>query len=575
VHTTCLRSPGLISRWSRLLSPAARRDEGFSLIEVAVAIGVFAIVGVFMSQLLGAGFKGVLLGKRREVATQEANRLIEVTRSLSYDAIGLVSTDATLATDEAIEEHEGKQSYLSDTTWEPLIWANNPSGHPFDPHIQAVERASTDLTDYIYITGVDANSDGTIDMKRITVRVSWDNAGTVGPKNEVRAQTLVNQSEPSGCVGDCSPLRTPLRAKGFTSGGSAKIESSILGLSNPLTVTLPSSTGTSKFRAVSDATCAATSATLQALDIVDLKGYSVSATADDDARTATPSDPAPQTSSGVLTIPAGPVTSILGPTIDSPISCDAAALPLPTEEGTGSALSAFTATTDVEALGGLLDWQLTIADIATLPVTQSIDQEVVAGQREIASAASGSVGTVQILKIPSMFSNGLVQVDGLSYGVSVRGAAGTPSEAPTVTTPNFTVRVFDNGSNLGSGCDAVTATGISASRSGSYCLVTVNASASGYVGGSVSVTHNFTQLIGLNVVNLAYTVDVDFLPPAKSPADGVEGANGEKRWSAEYKPIVISASLDSSVLGTTLIDTDVNLNIGNVTAEACAGATCV
>ena len=584
MHTTRLRSGGLIPRWARLLSPSARREEGFSLIEVAVAIGVFALVGVFMSQLLGAGFKGVLLGKRREVATQEANRLIEIARSLSYNAIGLVSTDATLATDEAIEEHDGKQSYLSDTSWEPLIWANNPSGHPFDPHIQQVQRAATALTHYVYVTGVDPNGDGAIDMKRITVRVTWNNSGTTGPKNEVRTQTLVNESGSAGtgpggsCVGDCSPTttgRTPLKAKAFASGGSAKIQSSVLGLSDALTVALPNSTGTSKFRAVSDATCTAKSAALQALDIVDLEGYSVQARADDDARTATPSDPAPQSSSGVLTIPAGPVLNLLGPTIGSPISCDAAALSLPSEVGTGSALSAFSATTDVVALGGLLDWLLTVASIDTLPVTQSIDQEVVSGQREIEAAASGAVGTVQLLKIPSLFSNGLVQVDALSYGVAVRGAAGTPSQVPTVTSPNFGVRVFDNGNKLGSTCSAAAATGISASRSGSYCLLTVNASTSGYIGGSVSVTHNFTELIGLNVVSLAYTVNIDFLPPAKSPAEGVVGSNGERRWSAEYKPIAISASLDSSVLGTTLIDSDVDLNIGNVTAEACAGATCV
>ena len=71
-------------------------DDGFSVIEIVVAMGIFALVASFMGQMLVGGFRGVLLGKRREVATQEANRMAEVARSLAYDQIGLVQTDPTL-----------------------------------------------------------------------------------------------------------------------------------------------------------------------------------------------------------------------------------------------------------------------------------------------------------------------------------------------------------------------------------------------------------------------------------------------------------------------------------------------
>lgn len=583
VHRTHVRFRRRASVWD-LFSPvarAARRDQGFSVVEVMIAVAVFAVVGAFTSQLLGAGFRGVLLGKRRAVATQEANRVIEIARSLSYDAIGLIESDPTIATDSAIETHASKRSFLSGTKWEPIIWATNPTGHPFSPHIQAIQRGATSLTDHIYVTGVDSNGDGEIDLKRVVVRVAWGESGTSGPRNEVRTQTLVNES---GVVGagpgasggtDTSGL-TPLRATTLATGGALKITSGLLGLSNPLSVTLPTTTGISTFRAVSDATCAATSATLQALDIVDLKGSSVTAEADDDARTAKPSDPPAETSAGNISIGANAVGNILGASIASPVSCDATAIPLPSEVGTGSALGAnLNAQTTVTALGGLLNWLLTIADVQTLPVGQTITHESVAGQREVAAQATGSVGLVQVLKIPSIFSNGLVQVDGLSFGASVRGAAGTPSAAPTVTTPNFTVRVFDNGNKLGASCTGITGAGISASRSGSYCNVTVNTAANGYIGGNITVSHSFTELVGVDIVNLIYTITIDLLPPAKSPVDGVVGANGERRWSAEHTPIAVSATLDSNVLGVSIIDSDVDLNLGSVKSTACAEATCI
>jgi hypothetical protein len=76
-------------------------------------------------------------------------------------------------------------------------------------------------------------------------------------------------------------------------------------------------------------------------------------------------------------------------------------------------------------------------------------------------------------------------------------------------------------------------------------------------------------------VSLAYTTTIDILPPAKTDADGEIGPNGERRWTAEYTPIAVSASLDSSVLGISLIDVDVDFNLGQVSAKACAGATCL
>lgn len=558
----------------------ARRDEGFSVIEVSVALAIFALVATFLTQLLGVGFRGVLLGKRREVATQEANRVLEIARSLSYDAIGLVQSDPTIAQDTAnITSQGGVLSFRPDEAWEPIMWAPNATNHPYDPHITNVVRGSTALTVHVYVTGVDGDADGEVDLKRVTVRVSWADDAPTGANNEVRAQTLINAEGLVACQQPCDgsgpDALTPLRAETFASGGVLRVDSSLLGLSAPLDITLPTSSGESTYRLVSDARCTTHSAGLQITDALDLPGYSVTARADNDAATQTPSDPPESTDTGVLAIPAGPARDLLGPSVGSPVACDAAVAPLPTEDGTASPLSALNAQKNVTALGGLLNWLLTVASASTAPITQEIVNETVAGQREAAGDADAAFGTVQLLKIPGVIGSGVLQIDALAYGASVRAAAGTPSAAPAVSAPAFTVRVFDNGNKLGATCATAAGTGITANRSGSYCVLTVTPGTAGFVGKQITLTHNFTQLVGLDIVNLAYTTTVDLLPPATGPAAGVDGPNGERRWSAEYTPMAVSASLDASVLGAPLIDVDVEMNLGSVKADACAGAACI
>jgi prepilin-type N-terminal cleavage/methylation domain-containing protein len=547
-------------------------DQGFSIIEVLVAIGIFAVIASFMAQTLAVGMRGVLLGKRREIATQEANRMLEIARSLSYNAIGLIQTDPTIASDSAIEAHSGKLSYLANSTWEPLAWSTKPSGHPFNPHIQSLTRGSTELIRHIYVTGVNTDSEAsTFELKRVIVQVSWSGGGTAGPENSVRAQTLINEN---GLILDGGG---PLTAETFATGGSLKINSALLGLSAPLDIKLPSSTGDSTFRAVSTTNCTTKSASLAALNLVDLPGYSVTTTADDDSRTATPPNPPPASNSGILTIPLGPVANLLGAAVNSPVACEATTDPFGHEEGTASALSALNANANVPLLGlPLLPWVLNLANVQSLPVSQEINHELVSGQREVAASAGASTGAVNLLKIAGVIPDGLFMLDAITYGASVRGAEGTPSGAPTITSPTFNLRVFDASNQLGGGCAAAVVPGVTASRSGAYCVLTVNPLAAGFTGLSIDLNSSFLQNLGLllPVVNLTYSVKLDILPPAKSPIAGVTGPNGEKRWSAEYTPASVSASLDATLLGTSIIDADVDLNLGTVSAKACSGATC-
>jgi prepilin-type N-terminal cleavage/methylation domain-containing protein len=559
-----------------------RDERGFSFVEVMVAMGIFSIVAVFMTQTIGTGLKGVLGGKRREMAIQEGQRILELARSLSYDAIGLSQSDPTFASDPAIQTQNfgspavAKKAYQAGTTWEPLLYVSSPITD-FSPHQATLTRGSSTLTRYVYVTGIDDDADGEFDLKRVTVRVSWDETGAVGPANEIRVQTKITEAGliPTGTGSSTGRLT----GGAFASGGTLSVAAStLLGLSAPLNVALPTTTGESDYRAVSTTDCTAKSLAMSVLDVLDVPGDSVAVSADDDSRTTTSANPPAQSKPGNLTIPG--VGNLLGGAVGSPVACEANVNTLGHELGTASALStALQTQTNILALSGLINWLLTLASVDVEPVTQQIDHLTVSGQREVLSQASAELGAVQALKLPfAGLTNGLVQVNGLSYSATVRGAQGTPSAAPVITAPSFTVQVMDNGNKLGAACTTgLTLTpGITVSRSGSYCVFTVVPSAAGFSGLRIPVSHNFTSLIGLNVVSLAYTINVDILPPTKDGISGTTGTNGEKTWTAEYTPLSVSASLTAGVplLGLNLIDADVDLNLGTVRAQACAGATC-
>lgn len=579
------RRPSLFDQaWRRFHND----ERGFSIIEVVVAMALFAIVATFMSQTLAGGMKGVLGAKRREVATHEGTRTIEIARSLSYNAIGLDVTDpadATIATDPAIQDQAGVKKYLVGTEWEPIIDSTG-ADNPFNPHILEVTRGSTKLTRYVYVTGVDSDADGTQDLKRVTVRVSWDSAGSAGPKNEIRAQTLIN---PEGIVttGDITPLKTD----SFVSGGTVTVKSDtgvLTGLvpavlpETPESITLPNSTGASTYRAVSTTSCTTRSTALSGAGTTIYGGEPVSVTADDDAQTTAETNPAPQTYSSIPPVTVGGVDAIsdllLQATVSSPVSCQATAEDndgaTPTDDGypyeAGSASSPGTLEL-VQSLTGLglalPSTSLTAVSVAPQPISQSIDDQLVSGSRETLASAQGSIGTVNILKLPGVFADGLVRVDGLTYGVAVRGAAGTPSAAPTVTSPTINMRIYDVDSQIPNGSCA--------SRTGGYCVISVNPAAVGFTGAAFDVSTS----VNVGLTQLIYEIHVNLHPPAKDTVDGVVGPNGEKRWSAEYTPISVSARLRASLTvplvgSAVLSDTTADVTLGSAKAEACAGVTC-
>lgn len=579
------------------------------MIEVVIAIGIFGLVSAFVSGMLATGLRGTLLAKRREVAIQEASRLLELARSLSYNELGLAqpSADPTISTDTAIQSQGGVLSYLIDDAdpdlWEPIMWALNPTGHPFNPHRSSFKRGATTLTRYVYVSGHDANYDGAVDFKRVSVRVTWNEAGTQGPVPEVRAQTYIHPgglvSAPTGASGSgptgpsgsgtttgLTPMTADASAASVTGavksarGDLATLTNAVLP-ANPVLLTQPTSQGRTTFRALSTVDCASTSTFLQGG--ATHGRHPAVAFADDDSRTDAEENPPDTSWSGSPPDSIGGGTDVDDLVVEtsfaSSVSCHASALPpvgapppeddrLPHERGTGSGPTTLTMTEDLTG-AGLPSSLLTILEAPNPTITQDIDHALVSGTREIWAASTvNNGGATRVMVIPGVMEQGLVRVDPFSYDASLAASPLTPSRAPDVNvSAPIQLQVFDPAAAIPS-CT---------SRSGSYCNLTIDPLAAGFTGRNVDVSGSVLANGGLT--NVGFKVTVQALPPNVGPAAGTLGPDGERRWVADYVPLAVTTELtiDVTVLGAgtvTLVRSTADLGFGQVSVDGCAGAVC-
>lgn len=568
------------------------QDAGFSMIDLAISVGLFGLVMAMLGSMMATGMRGIVVGRQRENAAQDAGDVLEVARSLSYENVGLSLADPTIATDPAIVTIGGVKKYLVDAStnlYEPLLWATTSGAHPFNPHRTIVTRRPTTLTRYVYVTGVDTNGDGATDYKRITARVEWTRTAAPGGSNEVRAQTFVSESgitpvNPPGGAGV-----PPLAADALAIAGSASIKAD-RGATTPVDeasapsvvpvlVTLPATTGRSKVRAVSEAGCTARSTTLQGQS-ASYGNHAVSVSADDDPTTSTPEDPPPQSWSGIDTIGSGDDVDVLlnEGTMVSPVACMATAVDddgvdptdddLPYELGNAPGPGSLTFAQDITGTG-LGTNVLRVLSFGSPSVQQSIDHKTT-GTRVIESSSSGSMGETKVIEIGGVLSPGLVRVRAFSYAATAAASSSAPPP-PGVMVTGLVIDVFDPAGQIpASACTTVAA---------GYCTVVLEPDQPGFSGWSQAV--NQEQSFNLGLTRLRFESTVDVLPPSMTPPTGQVGSNGETIWESSYTAVSISARLRIDVtidvvLGTqvTLTDTMVDLTLGTISAKGCYGVTC-
>jgi hypothetical protein len=206
-------------------------DRGFSIVEVTVAIGLFALVSAGLVTSLRGGLNLIGSSSGVQTGTQLAARWLEEARGFPYDALGL-AWDTTFAgagtPDEAVAQGSGGYTYDAGAGPEPLVV--NAEGQGGLLHHEEVDLNGHRLGLYRYVTWVAAGGEPHA-YKRVTVvvqrtdpasgatartrlstivganAIAWADAGpttTAAPTSTTTAPTTTTTAPGGSCEGDVS-----------------------------------------------------------------------------------------------------------------------------------------------------------------------------------------------------------------------------------------------------------------------------------------------------------------------------------------------------------------------------------
>jgi prepilin-type N-terminal cleavage/methylation domain-containing protein len=568
-------------------------EQGFTMVEVTVAISLFAVVSVFMAGVMAGGLRGVLLGKQRAAATADANQVLETARSLSYADLGLASDDPTLDTDTSITTiTDTNRTYNA----EPVIFAQSTANHPFNPHTQSVTRSPTSLTRSVYVTGVDTNGDGAYDVKRVTVRVSWDRSPIGGVANSVTAATLIASKSPgtpgNPPLGTPGPTATPppyppLRSTTTSRGPSAVMEAdigsdaSVEGSSRPLStlrLNPVNGHGSNILDASSAVTCAQQYAQLQgSLDATTTSTSGDSVANSADSTTAQGPYTSTKTQNEVTTGVVPAPFAITSGSLQGVVSCTSSGVTSPTqlpyESGTG-ALAGLTATVNT----GAAPLTASFGTIGVIELTSAVSgQSATQTNTSNKTMTSSSIHGLADMKLMRQtgLASGIIDIgapEGLVHVTGYQATAASSSNATGGSTAvsmdpakPLTVRIWDGGlpNNL---TDQNGNPVVCDSYSGSYCELRPSVGAQRIVQMDQHFCVGLVPLVCLEDLHVEMTVTIS---PATSQTttlpDGIT-----KVYRTDYAPVTAVARMRATNNGdsSTKFDVRTTADLGRIIACA-------
>jgi type II secretory pathway pseudopilin PulG len=197
----------------------ARDEDGFTLIETMIALGVILAAVVSLAYTAAVGFRDVAFARQRQYATALANQAMEQIRSMPFDTLKAGMQNSDLTGDTNITFNGSDYVFRN----EPILRAATPpSNEPIRPkHIQtcgqagtvcptnpttAVFKVSTYLT--YYCPQFPTTCDRTLNTFRVTVLVTWSGAGVNAARALVQNQSLFYSG--TGCLSTAThPFAAP------------------------------------------------------------------------------------------------------------------------------------------------------------------------------------------------------------------------------------------------------------------------------------------------------------------------------------------------------------------------------
>jgi type II secretory pathway pseudopilin PulG len=213
-----------------------RGDAGFTIVESVVALAIVFALVVALLRTMDTGTRVIVETKRQAAATAFASELLERSRSLEWDHVGLTA----LANGANCPDQVGCTTFSDPTTgvfgndlainplttnWEfggeEIVFVNGPTFDPFLSFHDNQTRDNTPFDRYLFVTSVrsDPVDPATERFRRLTAVVEWQSSN--GLRHDVRLSTLLSPfTEPS------QPL---IHGEVTLDGGSLTVEGSIEG----------------------------------------------------------------------------------------------------------------------------------------------------------------------------------------------------------------------------------------------------------------------------------------------------------------------------------------------------------
>jgi Tfp pilus assembly protein PilV len=197
-------------------SRALRREEGFTIIETMVALGVILASVVALSYVTLSGFNSIGYARQRQAASGLANQAMEQIRGLPFDTLkkGLNNADLNAMKDPQITKVGTEYFYAG----EQIPRGDNASVVPLVPHTQTLKDASATSFDVSTYVTYYQNKPAT-NTFRVTIRVGW--AANVAQRASV-VQTASLFYSGSGCLStQTHPFAAPCQPYFFISAANS------------------------------------------------------------------------------------------------------------------------------------------------------------------------------------------------------------------------------------------------------------------------------------------------------------------------------------------------------------------